>query len=593
MNRKALKCKAKTNFKRHYWIFIIVCIFSSMMEIGYGVSTVSQEMQAEVGTTQSVSMVENIRDVIIDIAMDGEKKARKRVGEQRRNIKLNDTNEYLGRSKGVLSKVLNSFSSGGIVLSVVDGLHPIFESEKVVLVVLIFLSLTIYLFVWFFIRETYQIILARFFLEGRVYEKVPIDRFLYPVQTKMWPRMAWNMFVKSVYSVLWGATIIGGVIKHYSYYLVPYILAENPKMTARESITLSRRMMKGHKWECFVAELSFIGWDILEYCTFGLTAAVFSNPYKRAFFSEYYVELRELAKRENIPGAELLCDEYLYRTPDKSELDNVYESRRLNEYKPNEKVEELHGVAGFLSNWFGILLTSSEAARQHEKLEELADINVKEQSILGGREYPGLLSPAPMNFKLNITMNLMASRSYSVLNLVIMFFAFAFIGWAWEVIFHLITSGVFVNRGMLHGPWLPIYGFGGIMILVFLKKARFNPLLQFISAMVLCGSVEYFTGWLLEYVYDGRKWWNYSGYFLNIHGRICAEGVFVFGVGGLAIVYLIAPLLDNQLRKLNRRILIIISAVLILSYAADQMYSFYKPNTGKGITSAKVMNNKK
>ena len=131
------------------------------------------------------------------------------------------------------------------------------------------------------------------------------------------------------------------------------------------------------------------------------------------------------------------------------------------------------------------------------------------------------------------------------------------------------------------------------MILVFLKKTRFNPLLQFISAMVLCGSVEYFTGWLLEYVYDGRKWWNYSGYFLNIHGRICAEGVFVFGVGGLAIVYLIAPLLDNQLRKLNRRILIIISAVLILSYAADQMYSFYKPNTGKGITSAKVMNNKK
>ena len=52
MNRKALKCKAKTNFKRHYWIFIIVCIFSSMMEIGYGVSTVSQEMQAEVGTTR-------------------------------------------------------------------------------------------------------------------------------------------------------------------------------------------------------------------------------------------------------------------------------------------------------------------------------------------------------------------------------------------------------------------------------------------------------------------------------------------------------------------------------------------------------------
>ena len=81
MNREALKYKAKINFKCHYWIFVIVCIFSSMMEIGYGVSTVSQEMQTEVGTTQSVSMVENIRDVIIDIAMGGEKKARKRAAE--------------------------------------------------------------------------------------------------------------------------------------------------------------------------------------------------------------------------------------------------------------------------------------------------------------------------------------------------------------------------------------------------------------------------------------------------------------------------------------------------------------------------------
>ena len=593
MNRKALKCRAKTNFKCHYWIFVIVCLFSSMMEIGYGVSTVSQEMQTETGTTQSVSMTENIRDVIIDIAISGEKKARKRVGEQRENIKLNDTNEYLGRSKGVLSGVLNSFSSGGIVLSVVDGLHSIFESEKVVLAVLIILSLMIYLFIWFFIMETYQIVLARFFLEGRVYEKVPVDRFLYHIQTKMWPRMAWNMFVKSVYSILWGVTIIGGVIKRYSYYLVPYILAENPKMTSKECITLSRRMMKGHKWECFVAELSFMGWNILEYCTFGLTAAVFSNPYKRAFFSEYYVELRELAKRENIPGTELLCDEYLYRTADEDELGNAYGNSLLNVYKSDGKIEELHGIAGFLSNWFGILLTSSDTAREHEKLEEIEDISVKEQLILEGREYPGLLAPAPMNFKLNITMNLMASRSYSLLNLVMMFFVFSFIGWAWEVIFHLITSGVFVNRGMLHGPWLPIYGFGGILILVFLKKTRFNPFLQFISAVVLCGGVEYFTGWLLEFVYDGRKWWNYSGYFLNIHGRICAEGVFVFGIGGLAIVYLIAPLLDNQLRKLNRRILIFISVVLVLSYAADQVYSFYKPNTGKGITSVKVMNNKK
>ena len=55
----------------------------------------------------------------------------------------------------------------------------------------------------------------------------------------------------------------GGIIKKYSYYLVPYIVAENPDISALKAIKLSRNMMKGYKWKCFLYEMSFIRWDIL------------------------------------------------------------------------------------------------------------------------------------------------------------------------------------------------------------------------------------------------------------------------------------------------------------------------------------------
>ena len=110
-----------------------------------------------------------------------------------------------------------------------------------------------------------------------------------------------------------------------------------------------------------------------------------------------------------------------------------------------------------------------------------------------------------------------------------------------------------MNRGTLHGPWLPIYGTGGVIILILLKKLRKKPLFEFLAAMVLCGGLEYFSSWYLEKTHGGQRWWDYTGYFLNLNGRICAEGLLTFGLGGLAIVYLLAPALDNLLSRIDTR----------------------------------------
>ena len=173
-------------------------------------------------------------------------------------------------------------------------------------------------------------------------------------------------------------------------------------------------------------------------------------------------------------------------------------------------------------------------------------------------------------------------RDYSVWSLILMFFTFSIVGWVWEVILGLSADG-FVNRGVFHGPWLPIYGAGGLAVLIFLKKVRSRPALTFGLTVLLCGAMEYFTGWFLE-ASTGTRWWDYSGYFLNLNGYICAEGLLVFGLGGCAAVYLGAPMLDDLFSKIPKKWKVCVCVLLVTLFVGDMVYSHFIPNTGKGIT---------
>lgn len=157
------------------------------------------------------------------------------------------------------------------------------------------------------------------------------------------------------------------------------------------------------------------------------------------------------------------------------------------------------------------------------------------EAVLDAQIYPIRLFILPEAGKRERQDYLQCMRRYSIPTLILMFFIFSFLGWCWEVGIHLIEDGVFVNRGVLHGPWLPIYGSGSILILTLLYRFRRNPGLMFVATVVLCGVIEYFTSVYLEYMHNGMKWWDYSGYFLNLDGRICGEGLLIFGLGGLAI----------------------------------------------------------
>lgn len=586
MDRKGMKVAAKKAQRKHYWMIVAICLFASVFGVAYTSSTLSVSTPQTEDSTQSNDMY----DVLQDLAVGNENDAREKVKQNQEQIVNNDTDATFGRRRGVIASLLNSFASGSMVIAVADAINSVTHNGGVSIAVPVILSLAVYVFVWLFIQETYRIVMARMLLEGRSYNKLPASRFFYPIHTRKWPRMAWTMFVENVFLFLWSLTIVGFFIKQYSYRMVPYIVAENPNIEALDVIRLSRRMMKGHKWECFVADCSFLGWYLLNLITFGLSGIFYSNGYNAAFFAEYYVYVRSMAKTTGIAGSEMLNDEYLYFKADPQTLHTTYAdvAQSVAQLEQNlVPAPKPHGFTGFLSEWLGIRILHASAVNRYEEYrEDLHQMQIGE-NILNGSIYPGRLAPAPMPFKFRESRTISADRSYSLINLIMMFFIFCFVGWVWEVSLAFISEDMFVNRGTLHGPWLPIYGTGGVIILVLLKKLREKPALEFVAAMVLCGCLEYFSSWYLEMTHDGQRWWDYTGYFLNINGRICAEGLLAFGLGGLTIVYLLAPALDNLLSRIDARKLGIVAAVLLVLYCADQVYSAQHPNVGAGITDYK------
>lgn len=176
-----------------------------------------------------------------------------------------------------------------------------------------------------------------------------------------------------------------------------------------------------------------------------------------------------------------------------------------------------------------------------------------------------------------------ASHTYSASSLVLQFFIFSFIGWLWEVLLHVYIDHAFINRGVMTGPWLPIYGSGGILMLLLLKRLAENPKKLFLSIMVLCGVIEYVTGTFLEYVFHA-KWWDYSDMLFNIQGRVCLAGLLLFAVGGCLIIYVGAPWLDRKLSTMPAYVRRGLCIVLVLIFVGDAIFSVLQPNTGAGIT---------
>ena len=168
---------------------------------------------------------------------------------------------------------------------------------------------------------------------------------------------------------------------------------------------------------------------------------------------------------------------------------------------------------------------------------------------------------------------------------VLLFFLLAFVGWLWEVALFLVTDHAFINRGVYRGPYLPIYGAGGILLCFLLHRLKKQPVLVFIISMVICSVLEYFTSFFLEMLWRIR-WWDYSGHFLNLQGRICLAGAVIFGLGGTLLVCLFQPLYEKWYHKLPKTWRMGLMLGLLAVFVLDATYAAIRPNLGAGISQS-------
>ena len=604
LNRKELKSKAKQVVRSHYWVLMIVCLTAAVIGSSFSGSLEFLKLTKDDTNRETISETaeksgqdtpkgdiksgfgygEIVNSIMENNLAQYQENTKKSLSAQEAKRQESIGSLKIGRSRGFLALIINHVQSGSLYIMIIVTLQSLFQSKELGSIFFIILSFLLIAAVYVLFISTFQVVYSRIFLEARTYEKVPYRKFLYLIRTRSLFRVARVTLVATIYLFFWSLTIVGGVIKTLAYAMVPYILAENPKLNSKQAITLSRRMMKGHKWEYFVLDLSFILWYLLSVITFGLVRLFWLNSYWTATMTEYYARLRQDYINEKKEGYEFFNDVYLYEHAPKESLNEAYADVFALKNEPRFEYVQKTPILRFIQNVFGVVLYYDENEIKRRE-QEVKDANLHNlEDVIEGKVYPGRLSAIEKNEKMKNLEDLRYLRCYSLLSVIVIFFMFCIIGWLWEVSLHLITDGTFVNRGVLHGPWLPIYGTGGTMILLLLYRFREKPWLEFLMAVILAGAVEYLTSWQLEVMHGGTQWWNYDNYYLNINGRVCAEGLLVFGLGGAAVVYFLAPMIDNLVSRIPGKVLAPICICLLAIYSVDMVYSHFHPNSGKGIT---------
>jgi uncharacterized membrane protein len=519
---KEIKKDARRRFRRNYIICFLSCLVVVFMVDG--VVTISETINDDEKVVRQIA--ESVPGTPVADLID---KVIKGIDTAKKATSLGDDSH----AGAISTMYLGAQKAGGVNNAIIDMANKTFLKGKLSGKIIGYAGGLLSILFYIFVGGLIEIGNYRLFLETRLYPQTPLTRVFFIFRNKKILHTALIVFIKKLYLMLWALTVVGFPIMYYSYYFVPIMQAENPGIPRRDIFKLAVRMMKGNKWRTFRFDLSFIGWALLSLLSFGIVEVLWLNPYRAAAKAELYAELRADAKARNIPGSEHLNDDVLFDS-DTTQL------------KLKEDV-------------------AAEVACA-------AEAGIYPEVLYHGR-------PEDVRHWLHVQ----AKEHYSFLNVTLMFFLFSFVGWVWECSVAVFEYGHFVNRGTLYGPWIPIYGIGGIVIILVLNRFNYRPMLCFFAAMVLCGIIEY-AGATLLWDLHHIKYWDYSGYFLNIQGRVCLEGLLAFGTLGMVGLYVIAPATDTALNKIPMPARKGLCGLLFAAFGTDFVYSQIHPHTGDGIT---------
>ncbi len=155
--------------------------------------------------------------------------------------------------------------------------------------------------------------------------------------------------------------------------------------------------------------------------------------------------------------------------------------------------------------------------------------------------------------------------------MVIIFALISFGGWVYETIYCSVVEGEFTKRGFLFGPTCPIYGIGALAVWLVLGQIS-NPLIVFIIGGLLATVIEYSTGLFLERRFK-KKWWDYSMFKFNLHGRICPQASAVFGAFSVTSVFVLVPTMLNILMIFSKHTVSVVAFIVVTLYFLDTVAS--------------------
>ncbi len=155
--------------------------------------------------------------------------------------------------------------------------------------------------------------------------------------------------------------------------------------------------------------------------------------------------------------------------------------------------------------------------------------------------------------------------------MVIIFALISFGGWVYETIYCSVVEGEFTKRGFLFGPTCPIYGIGALAVWLVLGQIS-NPFIVFIIGGFLATVIEYSTGLFLERRFK-KKWWDYSMFKFNLHGRICPQASAVFGAFSVTSVFVLVPAMLNILMLFSRHTISVMAFIVVTLYFLDTVAS--------------------
>ena len=164
---------------------------------------------------------------------------------------------------------------------------------------------------------------------------------------------------------------------------------------------------------------------------------------------------------------------------------------------------------------------------------------------------------------------------YKLLYLYLHFIIYSMLGYLIE------TSTIFLrykklslHRGFFIGPYLPIFGLGGLIINYGLSKYENDLLALFILSMVFCTILEYISSYILERIFKLR-WWSYYDKKFNLNGRICLSNAIGFGIGSIFVLKVFNPIIFGYIDTFSKNTIITVSIILFTIFIIDMIITVY------------------